>query len=82
MFIHGDINLYLCLCLCLRLVPKLILRTDTNVVGGSLFCGGSGGVAHSTPTDQKPSIVPIFVHSSAGVRHPKRKACQGRVKYS
>jgi hypothetical protein len=27
---------------------------------------GEGGVAHSTPTNQKPSNAPIFVHSSAG----------------
>jgi hypothetical protein len=30
-------------------------------------------VAHITPTNQKPSNAPIFVHSSAGTRHPKEK---------
>jgi hypothetical protein len=30
-------------------------------------------VAHSTPTDQKPSIAPIFVHSSTGIWHLKEK---------
>ncbi len=82
MFMHRNVNLCLCLHLCLCLIPKLILWAYTNVVCDSLFCGGSGGMAHSTPTDQKPSIVPIFVHSSAGIRHPKRKACRGRVGYS
>jgi hypothetical protein len=32
---------------------------------------------HSTPTDQKPSNSPIFVHSSAGARRPKAKAAGG-----
>jgi hypothetical protein len=73
MFMHGNVNLCLCLCLCL--VPKLILCAYTNVVRDSLFCGGSGEVAHSIPTNQKLSSAPIFVHSPAGIQHPKRKAC-------
>ena len=36
-----------------------------------------GGVAHSTPTDQKPSTAPIFVHSSTGVWHLKEKPAGG-----
>jgi hypothetical protein len=30
-------------------------------------------MAYSSPTDQKPSIAPIFVHSSPGVECPKEK---------
>jgi hypothetical protein len=57
----------------MRAVPELILRAFTNVVLDSICVGGSWGVAHCTPTNQKPSIAPIFVHSSAGVRRPKEK---------
>ncbi len=34
-------------------------------------------MAHSTPTNQKPSNAPIFVHSSAGTQHPKDKPTMG-----
>jgi hypothetical protein len=36
------------------------------VIHDSISGGGRGGVAHSTPTNQKPSNAPIFVHSSTG----------------
>ncbi len=41
------------------------------------FCWQEWGVAHSTPTDQKPSNAPIFVHSSAGAWRPKEKPARG-----
>ncbi len=58
-------------------VPEFILRTGTNVVRDSISGGGSRGMAHSTPTDQKPSIAPIFVHTSTGVQRPKEKPAGG-----
>jgi hypothetical protein len=48
------------------------------MVSDSLFCGRSGGVAHSTPTNQKPSTAPIFFHSSAGVQVRKEKPAGGK----
>jgi hypothetical protein len=76
--VHVKTNLCLCLCLCLHLVPKLILHICTNVVSDLVSGGRSGGGAHSTPTDHKPSIAPIFVHSYAGIRRPKEKPARGR----
>jgi hypothetical protein len=58
-------------------IPKLMLRAGTNEVCDSISGGGSRGAAHSSPTNQKPSIAPIFVHSSAGARHPKEKPAGG-----
>ncbi len=62
-------------------VPKLILRASANKVRDSISGGGSAGLAHNTPANQKPSIASIFVHSSAGAWCQK-KACQGQVGYS
>ncbi len=42
--------------------------------------GGRGGVAHSTPTDQKPSNAPIFVNSSAGHGAPVAAAAAATAK--
>ncbi len=60
------------------MVPELILCACANVVSDSISGGGSGEVAHSTPTDQKPSIAPIFVHSSAEFWRPKEKPAVGK----
>jgi hypothetical protein len=57
--------------------PKLILRAVTNKARDSISGGRSRKVAQSTPTDQKLSIAPIFVHSSAGVQCPNEKPARG-----
>ncbi len=57
--------------------PKIILRADTNEVR-DLISGCGRGVAHSTPTDQKLCIAPIFVHSSTCTWLPKEKPAGGR----
>ncbi len=57
--------------------PKLILGAGTNKVCDLISGGRNRRVAHSTPTDQKPSIGPIFVHLSAGAQHPKEKPARG-----
>jgi hypothetical protein len=41
-------------------------KQDIKLICDSISGGRRGGVAHSTPTNQKPSNAPIFVHSSAG----------------
>jgi hypothetical protein len=53
------------------LFPKLIFCAGINEFCDLISGSRSKGMAHSTPTNQKPSIAPIFVHSSAGFRRPK-----------
>jgi hypothetical protein len=45
-------------------VPRKQPMCPFNFIS-QIFGGGKGGVAHSTPTDQKPIDSPICVHSSA-----------------
>jgi hypothetical protein len=76
-----------------RPVPVYGINTDTGQAAGIKTVYNSNhkciiklqldfwwwerGVVHSTPTNQKPSNAPIFVHSSAGRmaagRHPGRR---------
>jgi hypothetical protein len=62
--------------------PTLILRTGTNKVRDLISGGRSRGVAHSTPTDQKPSIALIFCPVICWRLASKRKAYRGQVGYS
>jgi hypothetical protein len=42
-----------------------------------LFLQSVKNTPHPPPPDQKPSNAPIFVHSSAGIQHPKEKPSGG-----
>jgi hypothetical protein len=42
-----------------------------------VFFSGELKIHHIPPPNQKPSNAPVFVHSSAGVQHPKEKLARG-----
>jgi hypothetical protein len=83
-FCVSDTQTFLCVCVCDAVCVWsqniLCVRWHKHVCD-SIFGGWSGGVACSTPTDQKPSIPPIFVHIHWHTAS-KRKACQEQVGYS
>jgi hypothetical protein len=54
-------------------IPKINFALAQTRFVTQYLVAGAGGVAQSTPTDQKPSIAPIIVHSFPGIQYPKEK---------